>query len=161
MRAPLWIMPGQPDGVITVHLGYGRRSAGRVGNDEPVGFNAYEIRTSIAPWSTSRRASAKNRLSSICSRPRNSISIWRSRLQQRRARHRAFANARRFLHGEDHARRARTKHATLYDPECTTTKTRANAPNYAWGMAIDLNNCVGCNACTIACQSENNIPDRR
>jgi molybdopterin-containing oxidoreductase family iron-sulfur binding subunit len=48
-------------------------------------------------------------------------------------------------------------HESIY-PEYPYKNQADNAPNYAWGMAIDLNNCVGCNACTIACQSENNIP---
>src|SRR6202165_6041779 len=46
-------MPGHPDGVITIHLGYGRTRAGRVGTQTdgtPVGFNAYSLRTSDAPW---------------------------------------------------------------------------------------------------------------
>src|SRR6185503_4581722 len=53
VRVPLWIMPGQPDGVITVHLGYGRRFSGQVGGgtpDELIGYDAYRIRNSFEPW---------------------------------------------------------------------------------------------------------------
>jgi MoCo/4Fe-4S cofactor protein with predicted Tat translocation signal len=48
VRAPVLIVPGHADDCVTVHLGYGRTRAGRVGTG--VGFNAYAIRTSDAPW---------------------------------------------------------------------------------------------------------------
>ncbi len=47
-RAPVWVLPGHPDGAVTVHLGHGRTRAGRVGTG--IGFNAYALRTSDAPW---------------------------------------------------------------------------------------------------------------
>ena len=59
-QVPVWVMPGQPDDVITIHLGYGRKPrAGRVAEttvtepDGPLphgGFNAYDIRYSYEPW---------------------------------------------------------------------------------------------------------------
>src|SRR5689334_14149654 len=55
LRAPVWILPGQPDDVVTLHLGYGRTRAGNRGTstvDNPVGFNAYQLRSSNALWTT-------------------------------------------------------------------------------------------------------------
>jgi molybdopterin-containing oxidoreductase family iron-sulfur binding subunit len=43
----IFLLPGQPDNTVTVHLGYGRTNAGKIG--EGPGFNAYAIRTSAAP----------------------------------------------------------------------------------------------------------------
>jgi MoCo/4Fe-4S cofactor protein with predicted Tat translocation signal len=154
---PTWITPGQPDGVITLHLGYGRTRAGRVGNDH--GFNAYEIRTSASPWSASgvqvEKAGARHLLA---------VTQLHFMLEDR-----DFSKEDRdvlrsqtldeYLKGE-HAGETHDPAAddTLYHPELFNYQDQGNGLNYAWGMAIDLNNCVGCNACTIACQSENNIP---
>ena len=154
---PTWITPGQPDGVITLHLGYGRKSAGRVGNEH--GFNAYEIRTSDSPWFASgvqvERAGVQHLLA---------VTQLHFLLEDR-----DFSKEDRDVlrtqtldeylkgtpAGESHEP---PPDDTLYRPELFDYKNQGNDLNYAWGMAIDLNNCLGCNACTIACQSENNIP---
>jgi molybdopterin-containing oxidoreductase family iron-sulfur binding subunit len=48
LQIPLWVLPGHADNSVTVHLGYGRSRAGRVGTG--LGFNAYVLRTSRALW---------------------------------------------------------------------------------------------------------------
>jgi molybdopterin-containing oxidoreductase family iron-sulfur binding subunit len=155
---PTWITPGQPDGVITIHLGYGRKLAGRVGNG--YGFNAYEIRTSDSPWSGQavqvEKGNAQHQLA---------VTQLHFNMEDRN-----FSNEDRdvlrsetledYLHGKhaEHEEHVPGPDETLYDPKLYDYQNQGNGLNYAWGMAIDLNNCIGCNACTIACQSENNIP---
>ncbi len=151
-QVPAWIMPGQPDDVITIYLGYGRKRAGRVGSG--LGFDAYSIRASDSSWfatgvqvekSSARPVLACTQLHFLMEDPNFSKEprdIVRSETLEK------------FLHEEKHEKHP---HPSIY-PSFDYKNQAENAPNYAWGMAIDLNNCVGCNACTIACQAENNIP---
>ncbi len=154
---PTWITPGQPDGVITLHLGYGRTHAGKVGNEH--GFNAYEIRSAASPWSASgvqvEKAAAQHLVAvtqlHFMLEDRNFSKEDRDVLRSQTLEEYLKGTPA----GETHVPH---EHDTLYDPKLFDYKDQGNGLNYAWGMAIDLNNCVGCNACTIACQSENNIP---
>ena len=154
---PTWITPGQPDGVITIHLGYGRKRAGRVGNEH--GFNAYEIRTADSPWSASgvqvEKASVQHLLAvtqlHFMLEDRDFSKEDRDVLRSQ--------TLEEYLKGTPAGEtQDPPPDDTLYHPELFDYQNQGNGLNYAWGMAIDLNNCVGCNACTIACQSENNIP---
>lgn len=144
--APVWIMPGQADDCVTVHLGYGRQRAGRVGTG--VGFNAYLIRTAQAPWFDSgleiRKTGGKYRLAST--QHHHSLEgrhiIRATGLEQYRE---EPGFARHMVHRPP-------DDMTLYP------QPRRDTSEYAWGMAIDLNSCIGCNACVVACQAENNVP---
>jgi len=158
VRVPIWILPGQPDNVLTVHLGYGRRLAGRVGSGvgdaKRVGFDAYQIRASFAPWFATgvrvEKAPEKYELATT-QLHFNMEDPNFSKVPRDIVRSETFEE---FRKGEKHEEH---EHPSIY-PGFDYKDQAVNAPNYAWGMAIDLNNCVGCNACTIACQSENNIP---
>ncbi|HKU78149.1 MAG TPA: TAT-variant-translocated molybdopterin oxidoreductase [Pyrinomonadaceae bacterium] len=162
VTAPLWIQPGQPDGVITVHLGYGRRLAGKVGsgNDgELIGFDAYQIRTATAPWFTTGATVTNTGRDYILATTQLHFNLEDPKFSTEERDIVRSQTLEEFLHAGsgEHAPGEKHGHPTLY-PGYDYKNQAENAPNYAWGMAIDLNNCIGCNACTVACQSENNIP---
>lgn len=163
ITAPLWVMPGQPDGVVTLHLGYGRRLAGKVGsgNDgEQVGFDAYKIRPSFAPWFTTGAKITNTGRDYQLATTQLHFNLEDPNFATEERDVVRSLTLEKFLNegsGEP-AEEEKHGHPSLYEPGYNYKDQSQNAPNYAWGMAIDLNNCIGCNACTVACQSENNIP---
>jgi MoCo/4Fe-4S cofactor protein with predicted Tat translocation signal len=144
VSGPVWLVPGQADGVVAVHLGYGRTNAGRVGNR--VGFNAYKLRTSDAMWTMSGVTITKTgRRYGVASTQLHHDMAGRPLI--RSASLEEYRKNPNFVNTEEPPP-ART--LTLY-PE-------HEYKGYAWGLAIDLNACTGCNACVVACQAENNVP---
>jgi molybdopterin-containing oxidoreductase family iron-sulfur binding subunit len=148
---PAWVMPGQPDDVITIHLGYGRGHAGRVGNDQ--GFNAFDIRPADAPWTALGAQATK-------AAGRYELGTTQVHFQMEGRDLLRESSLEEFLKDKEHLRAEQEKQKKeLHDLSLYPDVDYKNQGNgYAWGMSIDLNSCVGCNACTIACQSENNIP---
>jgi len=148
---PVWILPGQPDDVITIHLGYGRPLGGRVGSS--LGFNAYDIRRSDAPWSAPGAWINKNgQRYAIATTQLQFDMLGRDILRETPVDE--YLKEKDKLQGEREEQHKETHELSLYQD--FDYKNQGNG--YAWGMSIDLNSCVGCNACMIACQAENNIP---
>jgi molybdopterin-containing oxidoreductase family iron-sulfur binding subunit len=152
LEAPVWVLPGQPDGCVTLHLGYGRETAGRVGSG--LGVNANRLRP-LGAW----------RIDGLELRPTGERQI----LASTQLHHNVMpANP----EGEQAERRHLVRVGTLEqfqrqpdfahhlahgpDPELSIFPGH-DYPGYAWGLAVDLGACTGCNACVVACQAENNI----
>ncbi len=143
VEAPVWITPGQAEDTVTVHLGYGRTKAGKVGDD--IGFNTYKLRTSARPEFAQglslTKVGSKRKLAAA-----QDHHSMEGRNLVRKANLAEFQHHPEFALGHGHG----TGNTSLYP--------KYNYSEYAWGMAINLNACIGCNACVAACQSENNIP---
>ncbi len=150
IKGPIWIQPGMAENSLGLSLGYGRERTGRVG--QGTGFNVYPLRTADEPYvavgATLQKVGKTYPLSgtqahwSLEGRP----IVKEANLEQYRE-HPQFA-----------------KHMGVEDPPVV----KPLYPNpfeelrkkgvHQWGMSIDLNLCVGCSACMLACQSENNVP---
>jgi MoCo/4Fe-4S cofactor protein with predicted Tat translocation signal len=148
ITAPVWIQVGHPDNSISVFLGYGRRRAGRVGTG--AGFDMYQLRTSATPWIASgvaiRKTGGTYKLASTQGYQTMDTPTG-TRPLVRTASIEEYRKEPEFAREEEPA-----KELTLYKPYPYA------AEPYAWGMTVDMNACVGCNNCIVACQSENNIP---
>jgi MoCo/4Fe-4S cofactor protein with predicted Tat translocation signal len=142
LDAAAWIVPGHADDSVTLHLGYGRTRAGRVGSG--IGANAYLLRTSAALWHDGglEVKPTGEKTSLACTQDHWSME---GRDIVRAATAAEYEKNPAVFSGAEHEALP-----SLYPPH--------KYEGHAWGMAIDLASCVACNACVVACQAENNIP---
>ncbi len=154
IQAPVWPMPGQPPRTVTLHLGYGRDHGGRVARG--AGFNAYPLRTSSA-LSAARGAEVRatgGHYELVTTQTHHSME-GRDIIRSGRA-----ADYQKALGVADPHEQKKLAEAAfgVHEHERLSLYPKHDYPGYSWGMSIDLNSCVGCMACVVACQSENNIP---
>jgi MoCo/4Fe-4S cofactor protein with predicted Tat translocation signal len=157
-KAGIVIVPGHAEDSITLHLGYGRRRAGNVGTGP--GFNANFIRTSAAPSIATGLKVEKTGDKYYFAVTQHQYIIDQ---QGHPVEKESVEEASRDLVRITTLDEFRKNPDFAKDPREEATKGLSLYPDYkyegyAWGMAVDLNKCVGCNACVIACQAENNIP---
>jgi MoCo/4Fe-4S cofactor protein with predicted Tat translocation signal len=144
VTAAAWILPGQADGVIVLPLGYGRKKAGYTGTNK--GFNAYAVRGSSGLW-----VAAGGKISKTGDDYPLACTQYHFNMEGRKilstGTYEEYKKNPGFAHEGDEQ-----------PPKSDSLYKEFAYPGYAWGMAIDLNSCNGCNACVVACVSENNIP---
>lgn len=167
LKAAAWIVPGHANKCVTLHLGYGRKKAGRVGTN--TGFNAYSIRTSAEPWGGAVVLKKVADTYQMACTQGQQVMHGRDHDILRVSTFESYKSGKGDEHGEGHGEKKESHeekkeghgessgHA-LSHPKDLSMYPEYEYKGYAWGMTIDMTSCIGCNACALACQSENNVP---
>ena len=150
IQTAVMISMGQAENVITLHLGYGRKRTGKVGTG--TGFDVYPLLTSTSGMILPSAKVTKTVPEGYPLSFAQTYSFMEGRNLIREGTMEEFVAERGFAQdlGMD----------AHIPPNVSIYKTPpyGQLSEMQWGMAIDLNLCTGCGACTVACQSENNIP---
>ncbi|NLX94972.1 MAG: TAT-variant-translocated molybdopterin oxidoreductase [Rhodopirellula sp.] len=158
---PVCVLPGQPAGSVAVGLGFGRTAAGAVGGDarrgvKPIGFDTYRLRTTggmeFATGASIEATGEKYPLAST----QDHHAIDTVGLRAREHRVGELIRAASLEHYREHPEFAR--HMVHHPPLISLWEEPDVSRGHRWGMSIDLSKCIGCNACAVACQAENNVP---
>ncbi|MGI9428728.1 MAG: 4Fe-4S dicluster domain-containing protein, partial [Bythopirellula sp.] len=172
LELPVYVLPGQANDSIGVQLGYGRTAAGVVGGlriprfrrywlGEPevveVGVDVYPMRKSgalhiatdvkLAPTGKKYQIATTQDHFSI---DKAGLEIIEGRIGE------LVREAPLETYKEEPEFAAHMVHK-IDSPPLWPEKTWRDQDN-AWGMSVDLNKCIGCNGCVVACQAENNVP---
>ena len=143
---PVLIQGGQADNTVSIALGYGRRSAGKVADG--VGQNAFRL-----VQSNGTRLYSGNDINLV---PTGENYIL------------ALTQTHHTLYGRDHVRVAEladyktnpsagNESHVIAEEHKQSMYSEREFKGHHWALAIDLNTCTGCSACVISCQAENNI----
>lgn len=131
---PVWIMPGQAAETISLTLGYGRSHPDAIASG--LGYNANALRDSVDAWHADDAVVEKIGAKQIV----------------------ATTQAHQAMDGFDFVRTVEVADMGLARTGEPSFYPARPARDPSWGMSIDLDLCIGCNACVTACQAENNIP---
>ncbi len=167
---PVLILPGHPDGSVTVHYGYGRPLAGRVGAG--TGFDAFRLWTSEAPQFERGLSATRTGGRAVLACTFAHHIIHGEFLHGEQARERGviragtvaeFASDPHAIVGHEHTGPLPAVGIEPLKPPAIGKLPLDMYPShpgngYKWAMIVDLNACTGCGGCIVACQSENNVP---
>jgi len=193
--APVLVAPGHADGAVTVHLGFGRREAGRVGSG--VGFDGYLLRTTDGVHIVPAKLRKTGDTYDICVTKVDSIEHRGAFAQQDLNKPEYDTEGTYSLPGHEAMERGLIRYATYDEAKKNANYAKEEGPGVLvdkvgygplgeapahdesffpdawrydhqdassrqlqnkWGLAVDLNSCIGCNACIVSCYAENNIP---
>ncbi len=155
LELPAYILPGQAAGSITLPLGYGRdAAAGMVA--EGAGFDVYGLRRLESPWIVggAKVSRVDKHYPLVGTQDHHAIAseVGNEATQDRIPRFIREATLNEYKHHPEFAQHV------VHVPPLESPWEERQYGGHQWGMVIDLSACIGCGACVLACQAENNIP---